>query len=211
MRNIWTNEEARVFKNNLKQVMWWTELLTEHFDYKTGNYGTVFRQTNPEINGSKLYQMDNGYATWQIDDYSYETNNGYTTWQINDYSYDLYDQLLQSAISVRPEGPEINPQKIHTFGRILSFETLVTTRDGAPIIESKLFLDESDVPPIDTWFFLKRNYTHTDHACKQSLFCWIPKPFQDVMQQGIDVEILDSYRWMDENEPAIFKHLLEVL
>lgn len=195
MRNIWTNEEAHVFKNNLKQVMWWTELLTEHFDYKTGNYGTVFRQTNPEINGSKLYQIDNGY----------------TTWQINDYSYDLYDQLLQSAISVRPEGPEINPQKIHTFGRILSFETIVTLYDGAPIIESQLFLDESDVPPIDTWFFLKRNYIHTDHVCKQSLFCWIPKPFQDVMQQGIDVEILDSYRWMDENESAIFKYLLEVL
>jgi hypothetical protein len=81
----------------------------------------------------------------------------------------------------------------------------MSTHDGAPIAESKNFVDEADVPPIDTWFYLKRKYSHSEHLCRQSLFCWIPKKFEEVMQQAIDVEILDSYRWFDENNKDIYE------
>ncbi|MFC3336628.1 hypothetical protein [Flavobacterium palustre] len=183
-RNVWTDKELMDFTKNLIQVICWTEELSKKFDFQNGKYGLVFRKTNPELNGSKLYSFDDDYATWTIDD----------------YSFDNYDLLLDLALKQRPNSDQVDLSKLDELGRILSFQTCVTTHDGAPIVESRNFVDEGDVPPIDTWFYLKRNYFHSDYKCEQSLFCWIPKKFEKVIQQAIDVEILDSYRWFDEND-----------
>lgn len=183
-RNSWTEGELADFTRNLNQVIRWTEKLSEDFDFQTGRYGLVFRQTNPEINDSKLYSFDNDYARWTIDS----------------YSFDNYDILLNIAIKQRPISNQTDFDKLSDLGRILCFQTCVTTHDGAAIVESRNFVDEGDTPPIDTWFYAKRNYFHSDYKCDQSLFCWIPKQFEQVMQQAINVEILDSYRWFDEND-----------
>lgn len=97
------------------------------------------------------------------------------------------------------------------LGRILCFQTGITTYDGVPVTESRHFMDESDAPPIDTWFFLKRNYYHDDCKCEQTLFCWIPKAFEGVVQDAIDVEIFDSYRWLDENDPYVYRKINEAV
>jgi hypothetical protein len=180
----WKEQEAIDFLLRLKQVVRWTENLSEGFDFKDGLYGKVFRQTNPSINGVPLYSFDVDYATWNLDDYNPA----------------VYDQLLDLAIEVRNKEYDLDLSKLDNLGKILSFQTSVTTHDGVPIIESQCFVDESDVPPIDTWFYLKRNYYHSEHRCDQVLFCWIPKPFEGVMQQAIEVEILDSYRWLESND-----------
>lgn len=190
-RNVWTDKELMDFTKNLIQVICWTEELSKKFDFQNGKYGLVFRKTNPELNGSKLYSFDDDYATWTIDD----------------YSFDNYDLLLDLALKQRPNSDPVDLSKLDELGRILSFQTCVTTHDGAPIVESKNFVDEGDVPPIDTWFYLKRNYFHSDYKYEQSLFCWIPKKFEKVVQQAIDVEILDSYRWFDENDKYNYERI----
>ena len=151
----------------------------------------VFRNTNPEFNGNKLYSFDNDYVTWTIDD----------------YSFDNYDLLLNLVLKQRPNYDSIDFSKLDDLGRILCFQTCITTHDGAPIVESRNFVDEGDVPPIDTWFYLKRNCFHSEYRCDQSLFCWIPKKFEEVMQQAIDVEMLDSYRWFDKNDKYIYERI----
>jgi hypothetical protein len=189
--NIWTDKELMDFMLNLRQVVSWTEKLSENFDFQNGKYGLVFRQTNPELNGNKLYSFDDDYSTWTVDD----------------YSFDNYDLLLSSALSQRPNSKQIDFSKLDDLGRILSFQTCITTHDGAPIVESRNFVDEGDVPPIDTWFYVKRDYSHSEYKCDQSLFCWIPKKFEKVMQQAIAVEILDSYRWFDENDKDTYARI----
>lgn len=188
----WPDDEILVFNQQLKQVIKWTEKLSENFDFVNGYYGKVFRQTNPEVNGIKLYQVDGA---------------DYFTCNLNDYDPELYKYLLQQALQIRPDRSDIDLRHIDKWGRILTFETCITTHDGAPIVESECFLDESDVPPIDTWFYLKKNYFHTDYLCSQVLFCWIPKKFELVMQKGINVEIFDSYRWLDENDKIMYNRI----
>lgn len=182
--NKWTKEEVKSFRNNLWQVIGWTEKLAQDFDYEHGEYGLVFRQTNPEFNGGKLYHFKGDEATWINDD----------------YSMDNYDVLLQLAINERVEDNDCDLAWLDELGRIVCFQTCVTTHDGAPNEASSNFVDVSDVPPVDTWFFLKRDYYHSGGRCDQVLFCWIPKAFEAKMQIAIDVEILDSYRWLDEND-----------
>jgi hypothetical protein len=65
-------------------------------------------------------------------------------------------------------------------------------------------VDEGDIPPINAWFYLKRDYYHSEHWCSQSLFCWISKAFEKVMLAAADVEMFDSYRWLDENDMDIY-------
>lgn len=195
MRNIWTNDELRAFIQNLNQVIGWAGKLSKDFDPPSDNCGFVLRQTNPELNGSKLYALE---------------KNGYVTRTVHDYSFDDYDLLLSLALKQRSDSLQIDFSRLDHLGRILSFQTCVTTNDGAPIVESRRFVDEGDVPPIDTWFYIKRNYYHSDYKCEQSLFCWIPGQFEQVMQQAINVEIVDSYRWFDENDGVLYKKIKAV-
>lgn len=189
--NSWSKDEIFEFTQNLNQVIDWTKKLSENFDFQNGKYGTVFRQTNPEINGSKLYTFNDDYATW--------TNE--------EYSFDNYDLLLSLALEKRTSVKPIGFSNLGNLGRILSFQTCITTHDGTPMAESRHFVDSSDVPPIDTWFYLKRNYFHERYMCQQTLFCWIPKEFEQVMQDANDVEILASYQWLDENDKEIYDRI----
>lgn len=202
--NNWTVNELSDFKNNLLQVITWTEKLTQKFDFKNGKYGLVLRQTNPICNDIPLYRF--GRQSDEIGrlNLDYDFGEDYCSWNNCDYSFDRYDFLLKETTKTRADIRQIDLKDIDKLGRILSFQTCVTTHDGAPIVESKNFVDEGDVPPIDTWFYTKRNYYHSNYKCDQSLFCWIPKKFEQVMQQAINVEILDSYRWFDENDKDIY-------
>jgi hypothetical protein len=183
-KQYWLDKEILDFTCQLKQVIKWTEKLSMDFDFEGGFYGTVFRQTNPIVNGTKLYSFNGDYATWNLDDYDNV----------------LYERLLETAINCRDKIYHLDLANLDDLGRILCFQTCCTTHDGAPIVASKCFVDEGDVPPIDTWFYLKNHYYHSDYRANQTLFCWIPKQFEEVMQDAISVEIFDSYSWLDKND-----------
>jgi hypothetical protein len=206
-RNIWSENELLDFQNNLLQVITWTDQLSKNFDFTNGKYGLVFRQTNPIINGIPMYKFGKQSDEITRLDLAFDFGEDYSSWNNWDYSFEGYDFLLGEAIKARTSNRNIDLSELDKLGRIISFQTFVTTHDGAPIVESKNFVDEADVPPIDTWFYLKRNYLHSEHRCDQSLFCWIPKKFEAVMQQAIDVEIVDSYRWFDENNKDIYEQI----
>jgi hypothetical protein len=206
-RNTWTEKELVDFQNNLLQAITWTDELSRKFDFTDGKYGLVFRQTNPMYNSIPMYKF--GYQSDEITRLNFDLDFGedYCSWNNCDYSLDGYDFLLNEALKKRTNNRHVDLTELDKLGRILSFQTCISTHDGAPIFESKNFVDEADVPPIDTWFYLKRNYLHSEYRCDQSLFCWIPKKFEKVMQQAIDVEILDSYIWFDENNKDIYEQI----
>jgi len=79
---------------------------------------------------------------------------------------------------------------------------------GLPIIGSSCFFDESDVPPIDTWFYLERALNSNQ---RPTLFCWIPSEFEDVVKGGIKIEMMDSYSWLDEKDPPFYHKIMDML
>jgi hypothetical protein len=180
--------DIEAFVNQLRQVINWTSELTSGIDLKDINYGTVLRVTNPVVEGKEAFNIDGDYTTWNIDDAD-----------INNYLV-----LLAHAITAR----NTEKKRIVSSGRILCFETRLTTHDGAPIIGSKCFFDESDVPPIDTWFYLENVAGYHQGP---ALFCWIPAVFVDVVDSGIAVEIMDSYDWLDEKDPHFYRRVMEKL
>jgi hypothetical protein len=173
--------DLAVFVPRLRQVIGWTAHLAQGFDYHNGLYGTVFRQFNPLFDGVPLFTiLEAGYTVWNKD--------------VHELSY--LRQALQQAVGQRDEQPvklDFNLNNFNNLGRILYFETRMATTDGAPIMESDCFVDECDVPPIDTWFYFDEE--------KRNLFCWIPWQFEQVMQQAIDAELFGSYHWLDKEGP----------
>lgn len=200
--NIWTDAELIEFTIQLRQAMYWTTHLLKDFDFKYGNYASVFRKTNPLINGKLVFDSTNAASL----------NNGvfeYFAWKVDVYDVKIYEQILKQIIATRPQEIDFSP--ILNSGRILGFIVCSTTHDGVPIENSKGFVDESDVPPVDTWFYLRKVFYYGNHHSESVLFCWIPKPFEPLMQAAIDVEILDSYFWLDEVDPAFVDRIKAII
>ncbi|NLR62624.1 hypothetical protein HGH93_31325 [Chitinophaga polysaccharea] len=190
---MWTDQEVDDFRKALLRTINWVETLTREREITTGTYKTILRRTNPLIADVPLYNFDAEYLAWNHNPADERR---------------FYGDLLQQMMQQRPEVRDQYLPDIGSMGRILSFETSISAGDGAPLEASQGFVDLNDTPPVDTWFYLKSNYDHgTSYACEQVLFCWIPKAFENVMQSAINVEILDSYRWVDENDRLLYQQL----
>lgn len=196
--------DLAVFVPRLKQVIAWTEhlMLNSAHQYNALDNSRIFRQINPVINSQSLYKFNSDYTQWSVE------------WNIE---YDYYDssnfeQALQQAVEQRgavsiPNNRFADFQKL---GRILYLETQLTTCDGAAAYESHGFIDENDVPPIDTWFYLDKNIQQ-QYRKVPNLFCWIPKRFELIMEEAMNVEIFDSYHWLDEKGPLTHQQIVAAM
>jgi hypothetical protein len=184
-----------LFIRRLEQVSVWANRLIKDFDYVNGWYGTVLRQTNPLIEEHALFTLDGDYTTWNVDPY-----------EVAYFQQALAAVWEQREQSLGPSIPLLD--SLAGKGRILCFSTCLTTHDGIAIVDSQCFVDESDVPPIDTWFYLQENFLD---AHRPTLFCWIPKGFENVMQAAIDAEMMRSYEWLDEIVPVFYATLTTAL
>jgi hypothetical protein len=196
--------DLAVFVPRLKQVIVWTEHLMQNFahQYNALDNSRIFRQINPVINSQSLYKFNSAYTEWSVE------------WNIE---YDYYDssnfeQALQQAVEQReavsiPNNGFADFQKL---GRILYLETQLITCDGGAAYESHGFIDENDVPPIDTWFYLDKNIQQ-QYRKVPNLFCWIPKRFELIMEEAMRVEIFDSYHWLDEKGPLTHQQIVAAM
>jgi hypothetical protein len=165
------------FYSSLVATINWTEKIVNSIEDKSQiNYSTILRLTNPEYEGKPFYRYED---TWSGFAATPEISFNYLT-------------VLQKALAIRAD-KDFEPKDISQLGQILEFDIDLTTHDGAPCAESEGFVDESDIPPIDTWFYLT----------KTKLYCWIPSLFIENMQGAIDVEIFDSYRWIKDSNPPL--------
>ena len=170
------------FDYNLNRTIAWTQKIVEGIrDYSAINYGKVLRTVNPLYEGKLFYQYDSEDIIPTERDFNYAP-------------------VLFYILSLRKE--KINSkQDINSLGKILRFEINISTVDGAPTANSEGFVDLLDIPPIDTWFYVSKKY----------LYCWIPTLFIRKMQDAIDVEILDSYAWLEDIEPELNKQIIKRL
>ncbi|MFT6964750.1 MAG: hypothetical protein ACJAWV_004492 [Flammeovirgaceae bacterium] len=119
-----------------------------------------------------------------------------------------YKKVLDLIIPKRLKESHSHEQEALLNGRIICFIIGLTTRDGAPVAESFGFVDTYDIPPIDTWLMLKEGFLNERETV---LLCWIPNEAIELMQRAIDVEILGSYYWLDEEKPEIISMLNNIM
>lgn len=193
-----------LFAARLRQVIQWTAHLAAGFDFARGDYGRVFRQTNPRIDGQPLYHLQPA-GNWYDGTRARMADRGFS---FAGYQAALRTALARRVATLTPPAVPPTGAALLRQGRILSFETQLSTYDGAPIVESRGFVDEGDVPPIDTWFYLREQMPGFDWPV---LYCWIPDAFEPVMQNAIDVEMLASYHWLDEADPALYEQVKALL
>jgi hypothetical protein len=181
--------DIELFVSRLKQVVFRTSALLQGYDYHGSNHGAVFRQMNPLLpDGMPLYAIDNGYTTWNADVYSVEN----------------FHYALDTVLQQREQHETLVGSEFFESGRILCFSTLLTTHDGIAIAASNCFVDESDVPPIDTWFYIEEDFLDN---YRPTLFCWIPKEFEAIMQGTMRSDMMKSYEWLDEATPVFYHRL----
>lgn len=178
--------QGEEFYANLVRTIAFTELIVQRTEVNEDlDYSRVLRTTNPAYNGKPFY--------------AYETNLPHEFAYTPGISFN-YAEVMSKAMELRPAA-DLCVFAPENLGRILVFEIDCTTHDGAPVFESQGFVDNSDIPPMDTWFFITKKY----------LYCWIPAMFIDKMQAAIGVEIFDSYRWLDQRLPTFQAALMAKL
>jgi len=171
----------RSFYLNLYKTILWTEQIVNVISNKSKiDYGIVLRTTNPEYDGNPFYQFADVNGI-----YGCYTNVCPPSLTFN------YNQVLTSALKLRQVDQLLPINNLEKLGKILKFQIDLTTYDGAAIANSLGFVDEADIPPIDTWFYVTKKY----------LYCWIPTLFIAQMQIAIDVEVYDSYEWLEDINP----------
>lgn len=174
------------FCANLLKTINWTEKIIEGIpDLSDIDYSRTLRSVNPLYKGQyPLYY----YASDRPHEHAETLEVGFN-----------YAVIVADVMALRnmPDSLD-NPDR---KGKILVFEIDLTTHDGAAACESNGFVDFSDIPPIDTWFFITTRY----------LYCWIPTLFIEKMQAAIDVEVYDSYSWLEQSDPALNRSVLDKL
>jgi len=176
--------------SNLYLTIRWTEHLQHNYPEAGYLHSKIFRHSNPDYKGGPFYSYD---------------HNGFPIITINDY-FDYHEVFAKALLKRNNIEHNIQLENPNDFGKILLFETEVTTNDGVTTFNTNGFIDDWDVPPIDCWFFLARSYWCS--TGNLALFSWIPKAYIPIMQEGIDVEILGSYAWLQDVDQDLNDRLL---
>lgn len=173
------------FYENLVKTIAYTERIIDGIKaISPTDFAYVLRTFNPIYEGRPLYTFSSA---------AYGTD-------ISVQQYFDYPEVLGGALLARAEvGERIG--NVAVAGKILVFEFDISTCDGAPTSSSDGFVDNMDIPPIDTWFFVTSKF----------LYCWIPTMFVSKMQDAIDVEILDSYAWLEVVDPTFNREIMDRL
>lgn len=163
------------FFEQLEKTVAWTEGIILDWDPDVQmDYAHVLRTPSLEYNDAPFYHFATGTFAVEPPDIPFN-----------------YQAVLNGVLPFR----EVMAFdcKASELGRVLEFQIDISTRDGAPEVQSEGFVDGSDIPPIDTWFYVTKTY----------LYCWIPRLFISKTQEAMDVEILDSYRWIKDSRPEL--------
>jgi len=179
-----SNFTEEFYFNLAKTIIFTENIIGKIEDAAKINFTTILRLVNPIYKGKPFYTF-------------VDTSYGYVANSVR-HPFN-YDTILKEALEVRTE--TILPKgDIRSLGKILEFDNDLTTYDGAACAEGG-FVDEGDIPPLDTWFYVT----------KTKLYCWIPSMFVGKIEDAMAVEIFESYHWLEESDPffnlEIFKRL----
>jgi hypothetical protein len=87
-------------------------------------------------------------------------------------------------------------------GRLLGWERDTTIDDGVGEAETHGFLDESDMPPWDTWI------AYSDgHRAAGLLVSWVPEVFVPSVDAAVRYNAYDALYWLSDSDSIIARAL----
>ena len=150
------------------------------------NFASILRSFNPVYNGRELFSFNLGNyykVQWFIDPL---------------YNKDLYDELFEMQLKNKRDIIMQTKFLTRSEGRMLVADIDWPIRDGISEEASTGFIDYNDCPPIDTWFYMANNYHLNNNSTTRILFAWIPQQFVHIVEEGIAVNLLDVFYWLDD-------------
>jgi hypothetical protein len=146
------------------------------------------RSINPIIKGNKLFEF-------KLIDY-YEQRKRYdfcTEWTQDPHAEEnsnLINEIFDFQLLQKKEKPALDLLDKEFSGEILVAEIDNTIWDGASEQCSEGLVDVYDLPPIDTWFYIKQG------SSTRNLYAWIPKEFIYQANDAISVNAVDCLSWL---------------
>jgi len=171
-----------IFQKNLLLTQAYCELQLNKGD---SNPTTALRIFNPVYKGSKLFSCKKGNSF----------GVGLTTmeWNVDPiYNGFVYNELFEIQLTHKKDKIDTPISGIEFKGKILVAEIDNVIRDGVSETESEGFIDCNDCPPIDTWFYMMVNEN------RRVLFAWIPQKFVIFVQNGWEVNMLETFLWYED-------------
>ena len=141
---------------------------------------SILRSINPVYNDKDFFEFS--FSSYPM-----------TVWTI--WPWDNNHQALVSELFTAQLKQKTN--LIYNFenanlirGRILISDFDESIFDSASEAESEGFIDNYDLPPIDTWIYL----THRPNGLRR-LYSWIPEKFVYLVERAIAVNCVDCLNW----------------
>ncbi len=120
------------------------------------------------------------------------------------------DQIIsiRSELLSRSETPLIAVPELLNYGRVMYFDAISTTCDGAPEDVSAGYVDIADTPPWDTWLSLGQQLNTINffkigfELPNDFLVAWVPESHYYFANVALEVAPLDNFEWPKDGSVA---------
>lgn len=191
--------DKNIFKSNLELTKEYCRLQIEG---KENDNAKVFRSYNPILNDKPLFSFNVEYFNFEI-----EPNLSHctlTNWAIDPTdSKNIVDDLFIEQLNFKKQFLLNTNFEKRTSGKIIISQIDCTVIDGASEVQSLGLIDNYDIPPIDTWFYI----IETEES--RLLFAWIPNEFVYYANQAVLVNCVDCMGWFDEWYNDEYRKIIE--
>nr|WP_294949224.1 hypothetical protein [uncultured Mucilaginibacter sp.] len=138
----------------------------------------ILRSINLEYDGKPMFRFLDGPYT-------------YLEYNTDPLDLGLYDRFFDLQLEYKRNLLKGIQRTTTANGKILMIDIYEALPDGASEAYTEGFIDGNDCPPIDTWFYIGQGKN-----CP-ILYAWIPEPFVATVDQGIAVNALEIFDWME--------------
>jgi len=192
------NINKQVFADNLKLTQAYCDVQLKN---GISDNAKIFRTYNPLYGNKHLFSFVTEHFDFDI-----EPNLKYCTltkWIVDPTEKEsIVDNLFMDQLSYKKQCiRSIERDKTYT-GSILVAQIDCTVIDGASEVQSSGLVDQYDIPPIDTWFYL----TRTNES--RLLFAWIPDEFVKYADEAVQVNCVDCINWAYVWYPHEFENMM---
>lgn len=190
------NIEEEVFIENLRLTQAYCRLQMQGGPKSNAE---LFRNYNPFDKGSEQFEF-------QTKNFEFDVAPGInhfisTKWAIDPTEDEtIIDTLFKGQILFKESQLSTFNDNLYP-GKILICQVDSIIPDGVSEAESLGFIDQYDIPPIDTWFYIAH------HKYGRLLFAWIPDKFLQVANEAIAVNMIDCIGWFDTMLPEEYDWL----
>jgi hypothetical protein len=191
--------DTNIFISNLRITQ---AYCSEQMNKMPLDIATVFRSINPIIQGKPIFSFSG-----ELFDMEPEPGIRFRSpvvWAVDPLdrgNEHLIDDLFDLHISFKNKMIVASDKMYH--GNILVANIDDSVTDGASEYVSMGLIDTYDIPPIDTWFYLK------ELAGRRILFAWIPEKLKHYANEAILVNCVDCLGWFNEWYPQEYEAMAQ--